>query len=56
MLYLKKKKYLHCVLGEIKTQMLKCINAYICIVLVFELENIKKSPFLSKNQLIQPTS
>lgn len=45
MLYLNKNNYLHCVLGEIKNKTVKCINEYICVFLVFELENMKKSPF-----------
>lgn len=45
MLYLNKNNYLHCVLGEIKNKMVKCINEYICVFLVFELENMKKSLF-----------
>lgn len=51
MLYFKKNNDLHCGLGEVKNEMAKYINAYICIVLVFELEYMKKPPFpLKKTQ------
>lgn len=57
MLYLNKNNYLHCALGEIKNKTVKCINEYICVFLVFELENMKKITLPSqKKSTLHPTN